>query len=457
MHTSVTLSPSHVTLSEAKGRFSFRVNSAKGLLSRAATACFAALSMTTVLGAQTGAITGGKVYPVSGPPIENATVLVVNGRIAAVGSNVTIPAGARRIDAAGKWVTPGFINASTTLGVSEISLSAGQVDNSANGTRAVAASFRVWEGFNPAAAFLPHAGKLGLTTIGVLPGRGLIQGQAAAVDLIDGSLTDMLAKGPIAMVADFASTNAVDNARGENIAHVRELLTDARRYNTRRTEYEANQTREFSATRADLNALVPVLNGTLPLWVIADRASDIEAALSLAREFTPMKIAILGGGEAWMVADKLAAARIPVMVGAMNNIPNSFNNLNARQENAGLLRAKNANVVLVSNGAGDAQSFNAANLRYDAGNAVAYGMTWNDALRAVTLAPAEAMGIADRVGTIAVGKVANIVVWSGDPFEFTTTPDHVFVRGVESSRPTREDELTDRYKTQPPKYGRPPR
>ena len=122
----------------------------------------------------------------------------------------------------------------------------------------------------------------------------------------------------------------------------------------------------------------------------------------------------------------------------------------------GLLRAKNANVVLVSNGAGDAQSFNAANLRYDAGNAVAYGMTWNDALRAVTLAPAEAMGIADRVGSIAVGKVANIVVWSGDPFEFTSTPEHVFVRGVESSRPTREEELTERYKTQPPKYGKPP-
>ena len=417
---------------------------------------FAPLTMTAVLNAQTVAITGGKVYPVSGAPIDNATVLIVNGRVAAVGSNITIPAGARRIDASGKWVTPGFINAATTLGVSEISLAAQQVDNSAKGDKAVAASFRVWEGFNPAAQFLPQARRLGLTTVGVLPSGGLIQGQAAAVDLIDGSLSDMLAKGPIAMLADFANTNSADNARGEAIAHVRELLRDAKSYNGRRVQYEANQTRDMAASKADLEALVPVVNGLLPLWVVADRASDIEAALALAREFTPMKIAILSGAEAWMVADKLAAARVPVMVGAMNNIPGSFNTLNARQENAGLLRAKNANVVLISNGAGDAQSFNAGNLRYDSGNAVAYGMTWDDALRAVTLAPAEAMGIADRVGTIAVGKLANIVVWSGDPFEFTSTPEHVLVRGVESNRLTREDELTARYKTQPPKYGKPP-
>jgi imidazolonepropionase-like amidohydrolase len=413
-------------------------------------------ALTSVAHAQTVAITGGKVYPVGGAPIENATVLIVNGRIAAVGTNVTVPAGARRIDAAGKWVTPGFINASTNLGVSEISLSAGQTDNSARGEKAVAASFRVWEGFNPAAQFLPQARSLGLTTIGVIPSGGLVQGQAAAVDLIDGSLGDMLAKGPIAMVADLSSTNSADNARGEAIAHMRELLRDAKSYNGRKVQYEANQTRELAASKADLEALIPVVNGLLPLWIIADRASDIEAALSLAREFPPMKIGILSGAEAWMVADKLAATRVPVMVGAMNNIPGSFNTLNQRQENAGLLRARNANVVLISNGAGDAQSFNAGNLRYDAGNAVAYGMKWDDALRAVTLAPAEAMGIADRVGSIAVGKLANIVIWSGDPFEFATTPEHVFVRGTESTRPTREAELTERYKTQPPKYGKPP-
>jgi imidazolonepropionase-like amidohydrolase len=407
--------------------------------------------------AQTVAITGGKVYPVSGPAIENATVLIVNGRIAAVGQNVQVPAGARRIDAAGKWVTPGLVNASTNLGVAEVTLSAGQVDASANGEKGVAASFRVWEGFNPASAFLPPARNDGVTTVGVLPGRGLVQGQAAAVDLTEGSLTDMLLKGPIAMVGDISNASGTAGARGEAIAHWRELLRDAKTYNLRRTQYDAGQSRELNASRADLEALVPVVNGTLPLWLIADRASDIEAALALAREFAPMKIGILSGAEAWMVADKVAAARVPVLVGAMSNIPGSFNTLNARQENAGLLRARNANVVLIGNGAGDAAGFNVGNLRYDAGNAVAYGMQWDDALRAVTLSAAEAMGIADRVGSITVGKLGNVVVWSGDPFEFTTTPEHVLVHGQEFTRMTRDQELTNRYRTpQSPKYGRPP-
>jgi imidazolonepropionase-like amidohydrolase len=411
--------------------------------------------MPLALSAQTVAITGGRVYTGIGAPIENATVLITNGRITAIGQSVAVPSSARRIDAGGKWVTPGFINASTSIGVAEITLSAGQVDASAKGEKGVAASFRVWEGFNPAAQFVPPARKDGITTIGVLPSQGLIQGQAAAVELVDGSLSDMLLKGPIAMVADISNGGGTEGARGEVIAHLRELLRDAKTYSLRKVQYDANQSRALVASRADLEALGPVVNGTLPLWVYADRASDIEAALSLAKEFS-LKIAILSGTEAWMVADKLAAARVPVFVGAMNNIPGSFNTLGARQENAGLLRAKNVNVVLISNGAGDAGGFNVSNLRYDAGNAVAYGMKWEDALRAITLSAAEAMGVGDRVGSIAVGKLGNVVVWSGDPFEFTSTPEHVLVHGVESTRLTREDELTARYKTQPPAYRKPP-
>jgi imidazolonepropionase-like amidohydrolase len=416
--------------------------------------------MTTVAaataGAQTVAITGGKVYTVTGAPIENATVVITNGKISAVGANVAIPASARRIDAAGKWVTPGFVNASTSLGVAEITLAAGQVDNSANGEKGVAASFRVWEGFNPAAEFLPPARKDGITTIGVLPGRGLVEGQAAAVDLVDGSLSSMLLKAPVAMVADISNTQGTEGARGEAIGHLRELLRDTKAYQLRKAQYDAGASRELVASRADLEALIPVVNGTLPMWINADRASDIEAALALAKEFSPMKIAILSGAEAWMVADRLAGAKVPVLVGAMNNIPGSFNTLNARQENAGLLRAKNANVVLIGNGAGDAAGFNVGNLRYDAGNAVAYGMKWDDALRAVTLAPAEALGLGDQVGSISVGKLGNVVIWSGDPFEFATVPEHVLVHGQEFTRPTRDEELTNRYKTQPPKYGKPP-
>jgi imidazolonepropionase-like amidohydrolase len=415
----------------------------------------AALVVPVIVQAQTVAITGGKIYPVSGPPIENGTVVITNGRITAVGASVTIPAGARRVNATGKWVTPGLVDATSAIGVNEIGLSAGYVDAGAKGEKGIAASFRVWEGFNPATAFLPPVRKDGITTIGVLPNRGIVQGQAAAMDLIDGTASEMILKAPVAMVGDIANGSGETSARGELIAHWRELLRDAKIYQLRKTQYEANQSRAFAASRADLEALAPVVNGTMPLWLIADRASDIDAALALAKEFT-LKIAILGGTEAWMLADKLAVAKVPVMVGAMNNIPNSFNTLGARQENAGLLRAKGVHVVLISNGAGSAEGFNAGNLRYDAGNAVAYGMTWDDALRAATLSPAEALGVADKVGSLTAGKMGNVVIWSGDPFEFATVPEHVFIHGAEYTRLTRDEELTARYKTQPPAYRKPP-
>jgi len=198
--------------------------------------------------------------------------------------------------------------------------------------------------------------------------------------------------------------------------------------------------------------MIPVLDGRLPLLVAVDKASDIEAALRLAKEFG-LKLMIGGGAEAWIVADQLAAAKVPVLTGAMNNIPASFSSLGQRQENAGLLRRAGVTVALIGNAeGGDEEAFNARNIRYEAGNAVAYGMTWDDALRAVTLAPAQLFGVADRVGSLQPGREANVVVWSGDPFEFATVAEHVFVRGREYTEPTRQDLLTERYKSLPPVY-----
>jgi imidazolonepropionase-like amidohydrolase len=406
--------------------------------------------------AQTIAITGGKLYPVSGPPIENGTVVITNGKITAVGAGVPIPAGAQRVDASGKWVTPGLFDAATILGAQEVGFSGGYQDNGAKGEKGVAASFKVWESINPANTFIALTRRDGITTVGVVPTQGYVQGQAAAIDLLEGTVAQLLVKAPVAMVGDFANPQSAEaGARGELYEKWRELLRDAKAYALRKTQYEANQSRAFAASKGNLEALQPVVNGTMRLWLLADRASDIEAALALAREFT-LRIVIVGGAEAWMVADKLAAANVPVMAGAMNNIPTSFSTLGQRQENAGLLRAAGVTVALVGNGPGDEDSYNVRNIRQEAGNAVAYGMKWDDALRAVTLAPAEVLGVADKVGSLRVGRSANVVVWSGDPFEFGTRAEHVFVRGVEYTRPTREEELTNRYKNKPPAYRRSP-
>jgi imidazolonepropionase-like amidohydrolase len=416
----------------------------------------AALAAAPV-GAQTIAITGGTVYPVSGPKLENATVLMRDGRIVAVGTNVAVPAGAQRIDATGKWVTPGFINAATQLGVVEVGAVPETRDVAARGRDAISAAFTVWDGFNPASVLLAPARNEGITTVGVFPGSGLIAGQAAMVDLTDGTVTDMVRRAPVAMVATMTPPGGQGNvpaSRGELQVRLREILSDVRAYMRNKAAYERAESRELAVSRADLEALIPVVQGRMPMLVQADRASDIDAALRLAREFG-FKLIIAGGAEAWQVAERLRAANVPVLTGAMNNIPASFSTLGARQENVGLLRRAGVPVVVIGNGGGDEETFNVRNIRYEAGNAVAYGATWDDALRAVTLTPAEVFGIADRVGSLAPGKDANVVVWSGDPFEFRTDAEHVFIRGRSVKAPSRQDQLMDRYKTLPPSYRAP--
>ena len=434
-------------------------NREPGTVRRAAVTLIAlvamALGLTTSAVAQTVAITGGKVYPVSGPPIENGTVLVRDGKIVAVGANVTVPNDATRIDATGKWVTPGLINALTGLGVTEIGAVPNTVDRTARGDSGIAASFPVWEGINPASTMFAPARNEGITSVVVVPTGGLIAGQAALIDLVPGTVTDMVNKAPVAMVAQFGDARSGgSNARGEQYARLKELIEDTRTYARRRAEFDRAQTRQFAARRADLEALIPVAEGRLPLMVNVDRASDIEAVLRLAREVN-IKVVIAGGAESWEVADKLAAANVPVIVGSMANIPESFAALGQRQETPALLQRARAKVVLIANGSGGEELFNVRNLKYDAGVAVAYGMSWDDALRAITLTPAEVMGVANRVGSLQAGRDANIVVWSGDPFEFATRVEHVFIRGRDVIQPSRQDELMRRYRNFPPAYRKP--
>ena len=423
---------------------------------RAAALTFAALAFVVVAvgaSAQTIAITGGRVFPVSGPPIDNGTVVITNGRITAVGANVTIPSDAQRIDATGKWVTPGLINSSTQLGLVEIGQVADTRDASAQGKDNIAAAFTVWDGLNPSSVYLAPARKEGVTTFVVLPGGGLVSGQAAMIDLVDGTTSDMMLKSPVAMVAEVGDAQqAGTRARGELLGKLRELLEDTKFYMIHRADFDRAQSRNLSARRIDLEAMIPVVQGRLPLLVEVDKESDIDATLRLGRQYG-LKLIIGGGAEAWMMADKIAAAGVPVLTGAMNNIPSSFSTLGTRQENAALLAAAGVSIALVGNaGGGDEEAFNVRNVKAEAGNSVAYGLSWDNALKAVTLWPAQIFGVADRVGTLQPGREGNIVVWSGDPFEFSSRVEHVLVRGVERvNEKTRQDMLTERYMTLPTK------
>ena len=402
--------------------------------------------MIAFLLAQTIVITGGTVYPVSGPKIDNATVLIRDGRIAAVGTNVAIPAGATRIDATGKWVTPGLIDGAGNMGLREISAVQSTNEGTLRGNE-VTAAFNVAEGINPASTLIPVTRIEGVTTTLAVPGGDLIWGQAVLIDLDGTTIEAMVAKSPVAIVADLSegSKGAGGSSRAGAAQRLRRVFNDALEYSRRRTDYSRAQMQELAASAADLDALLPVLRGQLPLIVFANRRSDIETALRIAREYK-LRLILAGAAEGWEIADKLAAAGVPVLVQPMDNIP-SYDALGIRYENAGLLAKGGVKVSLL-----ETQTENSRNLRQQAGNAVAYGMTWEQALRAVTLSPAEAFGVANQYGSLEAGKVANVVVWTGDPFEFSTGVEHVFIRGREIPLRSRQTELMERYRTLPPKY-----
>jgi imidazolonepropionase-like amidohydrolase len=294
----------------------------------------------------------------------------------------------------------------------------------------------------------------GVTSAVASPSGGLVAGQAAIVDLSGAlPLSEVLVKAPATMIAQIEDNESAKvGAAGEAIGQLRDLIEDTKTYMRRKTDFERAQTRPFVATRRDLEAMIPVVEGREPLTIIADEAAEIREVLNIAKDYG-IKTVILGGAEAWMLADRIAAAKVPVLTGAMNNIPGSFATLGSRQENAALLRKAGVQVGIIGNaGGGDEELFNVRNLRYEAGNAVAYGMSWDDALRAVTLAPAEIYGVADKVGSLKTGTEGNVVIWSGDPLELSTRAEQVFVRGKKIDAPSRQDLLAKRYQKLPPNY-----
>lgn len=418
------------------------------------------LGLTVAAGAasaQSIAITGATVYPVSGPKLENATVLIRDGKITAVGTNVTIPADAKRIDARGKVVTPGLIHPATQAGLGvgraadwndadeDYTAIAGTSDANRQGD--IKPSFNVLEGIDPQAVAIPVTRTGGVTTVLSLPGSGMVAGQGVVIDLSGETITEMLVKSPAVMRIDLGNgaRAAGGGSKASGLQRLRDLFRDAEVLARRRSAYEQNDLRPLAAPAEELEALLPVLRGQLPVYVEADKESDIRSALRLADEFK-LKLILSGGREAWRVASVLAERKIPVVVDPKENIPN-FNGLRARFDNAALLEAAGVPVLI-----GGSEPGGDGALRYSAGFAVRNGLSWDAALAGVTLATAKALGIADRYGSLEPGKVANVVIWSGDPFELSTRAEGVLIRGKEIPLTSRMTELRDRYRKLPPTY-----
>lgn len=389
------------------------------------------------------AIVAARIHTGTGEILDNATILIEKGVIQKVEKNLAAPSGVRVIDAKGAEVTPGFVDALTATGLVEVSQEASTHDDDHGGKDAIRAAFRAADGYNPASSIIRVTRLEGITSVGVVPSGGLFSGQSAWADL-DGETADVaLGKGALALHCSPKSGSDDHGSPAAALLRIREAFDDARTFQKNRAAWERNQSRPMSASRLDLEALADALAGKVPVVFGVDRASDILAVLALAKDFG-IRPVIAGGAEAWKVAPQLAAAKVPVMVNPLAPGPSTFDALGTRDDNAALLHAAGVLVVVTT---GD--THNARKLRQLAGNAVRAGMPHEAAIVAITRAPAEALGMGDRYGTIAKGKVANLVVWSGDPLEVSTRAISVVIRGKEVDLSNRQTALFDRYRKLP--------
>lgn len=396
--------------------------------------------------ADTIAITGATVYQTPDKKLEGATVVIEDGKITAVGANVAVPAGATTIDGTGKIVTAGLVEAHTSLGLVAIELEPaandGQLGTTLNDTDNVHAAFQVIDAYDADAMTIPIARTGGVTSAVSVPSGGLVSGQSAWFTLAEGISADDAVRAPAAMHAALGNDAgaASGGSRGRAIEMLRELFDDAAVYAKSKSAYDRNQSRKMSAARLDLEALGPVLRGRTPLIVSAASEQDIRAALRLARQ-KKLDLVIAGGTEAWKVAEELATAKVPVILDPTQNLPDRLEAPDVRDDNATLLAKAGVEVVIST--LGDASQ--ARNIRQLAGVAVSEGLPWEDALAAITTAPAALYGVKDR-GTVTKGAAADLVVWSGDPLELSTRAEVVIIGGKVQSLETHQTRLLEKYR-----------
>ncbi len=433
--------------------------------------------------AQTIAITGGTVATGDGSEPTAGTVVIRNGRIVAAGPGVRVPAGATIIDATGKWVTPGIVAGFSRLGLSEVDLSGGGSSDTEAGNGPFSAAIDVAPAINPLASTIGVNRADGVTRAIVAPNaaKSIFAGQGAVIDT--GADMDPITSARRFQFVELGETGASKAGGSRASAHVlfRNALREAaelRRYATpvasggggepderdepivrdpnesRITGPGARRSEDVLLTRFDAAALVPVLQGRQYLLVHVERASDILQVIRLKREFPSLKLVLVGASEGWTVADRIAAARIPVIASPVNDLPSAFERLAATQSNVGRMSAAGVRVSV-----GMIDNDDTRNLFYQrqyAGNLVALrnvpgatGVSWGEALAMITSRPAEAVGMGGQIGSLLPGRRGDVVIWSGDPLEGSSAAETVYIDGVAQPLDNHQTRLRDRYRYLP--------
>ena len=407
----------------------------------------------------TFAIVGARIVTVSGATIENGTVVIQNGKIAAVGANAAIPAGAEKIDGKGLSVFPGMIDAATNVGLAEIGQGVNaSVDISETGT--MNANAKAIKGINPHSSHVNVTRVNGITTVMSYPTGGLIAGQAAVINLNGSTQDEMAVIREFGLVINFPRISTgggfgggfgggppvefseAVKRRDAQIDELKKLFRSAENYLRAKDAFAKDATLPYPSYDIRLEAMAPFIRGEKPVIFTAERERDIRSVAKFVGEMK-LKGIIVGGQEAWKAADDLKKNNIAVVFTNVYNLPvrddDAYDLLfeaPAKMQAAGIR-------YCISTGNGGAE---VRDLPYHAGLASAYGLSKEDALRAVTIYPAQILGLGDKLGTIEVGKVANIVVTDGDILEPRTNIKQMFIAGRLIPLTSRHTRLFDSFK-----------
>jgi len=407
----------------------------------------------------TYAIRNVRIVTVTGPVIESGMVVIADGKIAAVGADASVPAGAKVIDGKGLSVYPGMMDADTEIGLTEIGSVAGSVDTNEIGDNN--ANIHVDVAIRPDSSHIAVTRVNGVTSALTAPRGGLIAGQSAILNLDGWTPREMVLKSPVAMHINWPGAGGGRGFGGEfggqqrsatelrreqerQIESLKKILRDAAAYGDAKDARAKDPSLPKQNVDLKLEALIPVVRGQMPVVINANLERDIKSAIAFAGEMK-LKAIISGGAEAYKVADQLKAKNIPVIVGPVLRVPvREDDPYDAAFANAGLLSKAGVKIAFQTN-----DSAYSRNLPYHAGMAAAFGLPKEEALKAVTIYPAEIFGIADRVGSIEQGKIANLIVTDGDPLEIRTQIKHVFINGRDIPLTSRHTELYEKYKARP--------
>ncbi|MBU2977466.1 amidohydrolase family protein [Alteromonas sp. C1M14] len=399
-----------------------------------------AAALSTSAFAENIAIVGGKILTQTEQgTIESGTVLIRDGKIQSVSEQGEVPDGYTRIDASGKVVTPGFIGALTSLGLVEVSSWAGEVDSSV-GDSAIShtgAALDPSYAINPDSSLIDITRIEGFTTAGTSIERTdlLFRGQGAVISLDDDG---QIVKNHSFMVVNMTGS-AADEHGGSRTALWVLLESVLNEASSTSSVPSLTTTWEGINTRADLQALKAVIDGSVPLFIQADRSADIRQVLAFKKRHPDIKLVLVHGAEAWRVADELAAADIPVILDPQANLPSNFDQVGSTLHNAGRLEKAGVKVAI------GIETHNIRLASQHAGNAVANGLSYEAGIASLTSVPAQILGVDDKVGALAPGLQADVVIWSGDPLEVTEAAEQVFIDGEAIDMTSRQTRLRDRY------------